>query len=881
MSDYDAIVVGAGLGGLSASAFLANAGKRVLLLERHNVPGGYATSFIRGRFEFETSLHELSGLGHPDRRGSLWEVLKQCGVAEKVEFLPIPDLYRSLFPGLDLVIPCEREGFEDVLCSQFPGSAEAIKRVTALMMDINEQVERFGREGQEAMMRDPGAFTTLMTYTNATTAEVLDKEIAEPEARAVIAQLWGYYGAPPSLLSFVLFAVATATYLKHGPTHIRGKSQALSQAFVDVIEERGGEVRLNSGVSRILVEGGRVRGVVTADGTEMLAPYVICNVNPLVTCTELLGAENVPSWYLKRLSWGQVGPGISCVYLGLDRGCDYLGLDHHEIALNADFDLEGHWSRGLTDITGEPPEVFLTPYNVVDPEASPPGTANVVLAFLHSAEPWLKLSPSEYLEAKDRMAASALDVAERFSPELRRHIEVMEISTPLTNMRFTANPAGTYIGYMYTPQDTAVMRIPNRGPLDGLFFANAWVRLGGGYQTCINSGRQAAMDVLAELESGTVDAAAAEALKGLCEMQAADSEPLAMEPGAIERVGAKMHPERLSLVVREIIEETETASTLRMAAAGGELPFFRAGQYINLFVEIDGVLTSRPYSISSRPGSPYYDLTVRRAPGGFVSHYLLDEVKPGDAFAATAPHGNFYHERVVDGDNLVFLAGGSGITPFMSIIRDVLERELPVDIQLVYGSRQPGDIIFGPELLRLEMEHDNFRLDRVIQEPDESWTGLCGLLDTEMIRDLVGNIEGKTFYMCGPCQMYPFCEGALGRLQVPTRRIKQDIYGPQPDVTMELDWPGTLPDSEFTVKEERSGKELVARAGEPLMVSLERAGLVIPAVCRSGECSACRTHLLDGKVYAPPRVRLRYADCKSGYIHPCMSYPLSDLRIRL
>ncbi len=881
MSDYDAIVVGAGLGGLSASVFLAGAGKRVLLLERHNVPGGYATSFVRGRFEFETSLHELSGLGHPDRRGNLWDLLKQCGVADKVEFLPIPDLHRSVFPGLDIVVPCDRQGWEEVLCAQFPASAQGIKRLTALMMEIDDQVQRFGREGQEAMMRDPGAFATLMTYTNATTAEVLDAEIPEPEARAVIAQFWGYYGAPPSMLSFVLFAVATATYLKYGPAHIRGKSQALSQAFVDTIEEKGGVVHLNTGVSRILIDGGAVRGVVTADGTEILAPYVVCNVNPLVTCTELIGSANVPAWYMKRLAWGKIGPGISCLYLGLDRDCEYLGLDHHEIALNADYDLEAHWSEGMVDITGEPPEVFLTPYNVVDSEASPPGTANVVLAFLHSAEPWLKLNPAQYLEAKERMAASALDVAERFAPELRRHIEVMEVSTPLTNMRFTANPAGTYIGYMYTPQDTAVMRIPNRGPLDGLFFANAWVRLGGGYQTCINSGRQAAMDVLAEMKSGAFDTAAADALKGLCEMQAADSEPLHMEPGSIERVGARMHPDRLSLRLQEVIEETETASTFRFVAVDGELPLFRAGQYINLFVEIGGVLTSRPYSISSRPGEPYYDLTVRRAPGGFVSHYLLDEVAPGAVFEATSPHGNFYHERLIDGDNLVFLAGGSGVTPFMSIIRDVLERELPVDIHLVYGSRKPSDIIFGPELLRLEMEHDNFRLDRVIQEPDESWTGLCGLLDMEMIWDLVGNVEGKTFYMCGPCQMYPFCEDALGRLQVAPRYVKQDIYSAPPDVSMDVDWPGTPSDSEFKVVEERSGTELTARANEPLMVSLERAGLVIPAVCRSGECSACRTRLVAGQVYAPPRVRLRYADRKSGYIHPCMTYPLSDLRIRL
>ncbi len=129
--------------------------------------------------------------------------------------------------------------------------------------------------------------------------------------------------------------------------------------------------------------------------------------------------------------------------------------------------------------------------------------------------------------------------------------------------------------------------------------------------------------------------------------------------------------------------------------------------------------------------------------------------------------------------------------------------------------------------------------------------------------------------------MYAFCEEALEALGVPRRSIRKEAYGPPEDITQEPGWPELEADREFEVVEERSGRTVRARAGEPLLVALERGGIVVPAVCRAGECSACRTRLLSGRVFAPERVRLRWSDQRAGYIHPCMSYPLEDLRIRI
>ncbi|RLG68468.1 MAG: hypothetical protein DRO11_09085, partial [Methanobacteriota archaeon] len=217
------------------------------------------------------------------------------------------------------------------------------------------------------------------------------------------------------------------------------------------------------------------------------------------------------------------------------------------------------------------------------------------------------------------------------------------------------------------------------------------------------------------------------------------------EPDLVKRIVESLHPERMYLKVKEIIDETPSTKTFRMVPTRGKLPPFRAGQYVNLFVNIGGVLTSRPYSISSSPTqTEYIDLTVRRKEGGFVSNYLLDEVKVGDEFETTGPAGQFYYEPLTDGKNLVFLAGGSGITPFMSMIREVVEKGLDLNIWLIYGSRVPDDVIFGEELEKIAEQNPNINHVLVISEPPENWGGVCGFINRDIILEQVKTVEDKT-----------------------------------------------------------------------------------------------------------------------------------------
>jgi len=346
-----------------------------------------------------------------------------------------------------------------------------------------------------------------------------------------------------------------------------------------------------------------------------------------------------------------------------------------------------------------------------------------------------------------------------------------------------------------------------------------------------------------------------------------------------QRLVRQLHPPRMKLRVSEVIQESPSTRTFRFTRVDGSLPPFRPGQYINLFVQIDAVRTSRPYSISSAPRSPHLDLTVRRKEDGFVSPFLLDNLNLGDELESTGPRGTFRHEPLIDGDELVFLAGGSGITPMMSMLRDQARQGFPQSIALLYGSRSEDDIVFGAELSQMARQFDRFRYSLVISEPSAGYKGLKGFLDSHKIQQLAGDLQHKTIFLCGPQVMMDFCRQALQELGAP--KVRTEAFGPPDQITSQPGWPDEVsPSRQFQVELDH-GERITVQAGEPLICSLERNGVVVPAACRTGECSACRTRLLSGQIYMPPGTGVRETDQENGYIHPCMSYPISHLRIRL
>ena len=354
------------------------------------------------------------------------------------------------------------------------------------------------------------------------------------------------------------------------------------------------------------------------------------------------------------------------------------------------------------------------------------------------------------------------------------------------------------------------------------------------------------------------------------------------EGGRIRSLIDRLHPSRLNLRVSDILDESPSARTLRLVSPEGYLPPFQAGQYLSVVADIGPVRTSRPYSLSSPPNQRgYYDITVRNVENGFVAPHLLNRIEPDQTIETSAPSGCFYFNPLIHDRTSVFIAGGSGITPFMSMIREVVECGLDRTIYLFYGNRSDTDILFHEELLRISRRFRRVTYVPVIETPSPRYDGAKGYITGTLMKEVMGGTGGRTYYLCGPPAMYDFCLAELDGLGIPRHKIRREMYGPAPDITCNPGWPPHVGrDTTFAVRIRGRG-EIHARAGEPLLNSLERNGIFVPAQCRSGECSLCRVKLISGRVFQPAGVLLRKSDRQFGYIHSCAAYPLEDLEILL
>ncbi len=342
----------------------------------------------------------------------------------------------------------------------------------------------------------------------------------------------------------------------------------------------------------------------------------------------------------------------------------------------------------------------------------------------------------------------------------------------------------------------------------------------------------------------------------------------------------RYHPLHIKFEVADIIEETGFVKTFRLVAQDGYLPPFQAGQYINVYGEVNGVRSSRPYSMSSSPlQRAYYDISVARITGGFFSDFMLDQVKKGDILKSSGPSGNFYHNPLFHQKTSVFIAGGSGITPFMSMIREICDNARKRDITLLYGNRTTHNVLFHEELLELASRHANLNYIPVISEPEGDYDGEKGFIDAACVNRNVKNIEACTFYICGPQAMYEFCVPELENMGIPRKRLRKEMFSTSGMVTKEQGWPAELTGEEMVSVSVKGFKTISAKTGETLLTSLERAGIIIPVNCRCGECSICRIKLISGKVFQPRGVHLRAADAQFGWVHSCKCYPLEDLEI--
>lgn len=486
MNQYDVIVIGAGNGGLASAATLAEKGKKVILFERHNIPGGCGTSFRRGRFEFEVALHQLSSMGSKQKPGPLREQFRRYGIEDQIDWVEIKELFRVNFcDNTGISLPANRKELEKHLSKLFPEEATSIKNYFETVYNFCQESNDFASKSA-ASTGEPGAlkkaimkfgfpkkYKYLAKYALRSTQDVLDEFFKNKKLQLALSAYWCFMGMPPSRFPWSILAKCTYIYIEDKPYYLRGTSMMMNQAIMDAAMKMGAEVKLNCGVKKIILENNKAVGVIDENNQEYRAKKIISNISPLHTYGALLNKDEIPEKAKEYLKPYTVGISALTCFIGLDCTPEEIGfttsftLNYKSMDANEDF-------NDAYKLLPENDPLVATCYTVDDPEISPKGTSVITAGVLKYSKEWEKLSPEQYYEMKYEAGRRILNRLEEMYPGIKEHVEEMEIATPLTHMRYLNHPGGAIYGY---EQDLmqSVFFFPTESMIENLEFASGWV----------------------------------------------------------------------------------------------------------------------------------------------------------------------------------------------------------------------------------------------------------------------------------------------------------------------------------------------------------------------------------------------------------------------
>lgn len=475
--NYDIIIIGGGLGGLTAGAKLAREGRKVLLVEQHNRPGGCATTFRRKGFTCEVGLHEMDGPSDTDLKT---RIFSELGVPDSVKFIKLRDFYHFINDRIRITIPHKAAEAQKILEEAFPEEKQGIEAYYSRVLYPKKKIAGFDLQGEMSL------------------GEFLDAIIRNEDLKLILLGNLGYFSDDPYSLSLTYYCAAQARYFNNGSSYIKGGSQKLSDHLAEYIRSHGGEVLLNHLVTGILSENDRLKGITFRSAKdpgrvtrEATAADIIANA----AMPEIIGLlPPAQRSELKTAISGQKpGNSLLTVYFGFRKPLDSIGHRHYSI-----FVYDGSVSK-ISDIRTNNRDDFsrrsftFVDYGQIDSGLAPEGKSTGALCCTDYFEDWAYLSESEYRAKKDEAASAFIARLEKLIPGITELIEYCEVATPLTVKRYTLNPEGAVYGFRQEPFRSVPDTLKTAA---NLHFASAWSKTGGGFSGAIYAGYLCATGIL-------------------------------------------------------------------------------------------------------------------------------------------------------------------------------------------------------------------------------------------------------------------------------------------------------------------------------------------------------------------------------------------------
>ncbi len=475
---YDIIIIGSGLGGLTAGAKLAKEGKKVLLVEQHDRPGGCATTFKRKDFTFEVGLHEMDGL---DRRDMKSKIFRDLGVFDKVQFLKVPEFYHFTNGRCEITIPHDPEKAIEILTDNFPEEEKGINAYFDQILNARKKAKESEGKAEISL------------------GEFLDSIISNEDLKLILLGNLGYFHDDPFSISLNYYSVAQGSYFQGGGNFVKGGSQKLSDYLSDYITQNGGKVILKHLVTEIITENNKAVGIKykgignkaseteTIYGEEIIANAAIPNV-----ANTLLPREHGERLQ-QKIDKLELGASLLTVYIGFKKRAKDLGSRYYSTfvfddSIKTQADIKDNNKGDFKDRS-----FTFIDYSQIDAALTTEEKSVGVICSIDYYSDWDKLNEEEYKAKKKKVGDVFIGKLEKLIPGIKDQIEYYEVGTSKTIARYTLNPGGAVYGFAQTPQRIISDKIQS---IDNLHFASAWTKIGGGFSGAIFSGYLCAIDIL-------------------------------------------------------------------------------------------------------------------------------------------------------------------------------------------------------------------------------------------------------------------------------------------------------------------------------------------------------------------------------------------------